>query len=95
MALLDAMALSLALRQNPDQALPRYAQMRRWHVRSYQAMSAAFTPMYQSSGWLLPALRDHILAPASRIPPLPRLLTALVSGDMIPPIAGTGFPDAT
>jgi 2-polyprenyl-6-methoxyphenol hydroxylase-like FAD-dependent oxidoreductase len=93
MALLDAMALALALRQHPlDQALPHYAGMRRWHVRIYQTMSAAFTPMYQSSNRLLPALRDHLLAPASRVPPLPRLLSALVSGDMIPPLAGTVFP---
>jgi hypothetical protein len=33
------------------------------------------------------------LAPASMLPPVPRALTALVSGDMIPPIAGTRFPD--
>lgn len=92
MALLDAMALSLALHQNPDHALPQYAQMRRWHVRIYQAMSAAFTPMYQSSSRILPILRDHILAPASTLPPVPRILTALVSGDMIPPIAGSRFP---
>lgn len=92
MALLDAMALAEALRLDPDEALPRYAQMRRWHVRIYQAMSAAFTPMYQSSSKILPRLRDHFLAPASTLPPVPRILTALVSGDMIPPIAGTRFP---
>lgn len=92
MALLDAMALALALQEPAEQALPRYAQMRRWHVRSYQAMSWAFTPMYQSSGWVLPVLRDKVLAPAAQIPPVPRLLTALVSGDMIPPLASTRFP---
>ena len=92
MALLDAMALALALREPVEQALPRYAQMRRWHVRSYQAMSRVFTPMYQSSGRVLPVLRDRLLAPAAHVPPVPRLLTALVSGDMIPPLASTRFP---
>jgi 2-polyprenyl-6-methoxyphenol hydroxylase-like FAD-dependent oxidoreductase len=98
MALLDAMALSEALSEAfhlpLDEALPRYAAMRRWHVRLYQAMSAAFTPMYQSASRVLPVLRDVLLAPASAIPPVPRLLTALVAGDMIPPLAGSRFPDA-
>lgn len=95
MALLDAMALAVALQTTPlAEALPLYARMRRWHVRTYQAMSVAFTPMYQSSSRILPRLRDHLLAPASRVPPLPRLLTALVSGDMIPPLAGVAFPPA-
>jgi 2-polyprenyl-6-methoxyphenol hydroxylase-like FAD-dependent oxidoreductase len=94
MALLDAMALSLALQSGAplQDALRLYAKMRRWHVRTYQSMSAAFTPMYQSASHLLPRLRDWVLAPASAIPPMPRLLTALVAGDMIPPIAGTQFP---
>lgn len=96
MALLDAMALATALQaaQPLDAALAHYARMRRWHVRLYQAMSAVFTPMYQSQSRLLPLLRNHLLAPASALPPMPRLLTALVSGDMIPPLAGVAFPPA-
>ena len=30
-------------------------------------------------------LRDHLLAPAMRLPGVPRLLTALVSGDLLSP----------
>ena len=56
-------------------------------------MSAAFTPQYQSHSRALPALRDHLLAPLSRIWPLPRILTSLVTGDRLPPIAGTRFPE--
>ena len=86
MALLDAWALFNALQQHPlHQALPAYAAARRWHVRLYQGMSAAFTPMYQSGSRMLPLLRDHLFAPASRWPGMPRLLTALVSGDLISP----------
>ncbi len=93
MALLDAMALTLALQTRPvDEAPAEYARMRRWHVRAYQAMSAAFTPMYQSDSRLLPPLRDHLLAPLSRLPVVRNVLTALVSGDMIPPIASTRWP---
>lgn len=85
MALLDAQALARALRLPLDQALPAYHRARRWHLGLYQALSAAFTPQYQSHSRLLPALRDHLLAPLSRIWPLPHVLTALVSGDLIPP----------
>lgn len=87
MALLDAWALFTALQRYPlDEALPRYAAMRRWHVRMYQWMSALFTPMYQSGSRTLPLLRDHLLAPSTRVPGVPRLLTALVSGDLLPPV---------
>lgn len=86
MALLDAWALFTALQSRPlDEALPRYAAMRRWHVRMYQVMSALFTPMYQSGSRSLPMLRDHLLAPATHLPGVPRLLTALVSGDLLRP----------
>lgn len=85
MAILDAWALRAALQATPDlgTALQRYAAMRRWHVRLYQWASAAFTPMYQSDSRALPLLRDHVLTPLSRIPPVPRLLSRLVRGDLI------------
>ncbi len=87
MALLDARALQLALRLAPlDEALPHYAAARRWHVRIYQAFSWAFTPQYQSDSRLLPVLRDRLLFPVSQIAPIPRVLTRLVCGDMIPPL---------
>jgi 2-polyprenyl-6-methoxyphenol hydroxylase-like FAD-dependent oxidoreductase len=93
MALLDALALSLALdREALDEALPLYARMRRWHVRLYQGMSAAFTPQYQSDSRTLPVLRDWFLAPVSLTPPLPRVLSRLVAGQLIPPLAGVNFP---
>ncbi len=93
MALLDALALATALEgATGDAALAAYARMRRWHVRLYQAMSAAFTPQYQSDSRWLPVLRDRVLMPLSRLPPLPRLLTRLVAGDLIPPLAGETIP---
>ena len=88
MALLDALALALALRLPLEDALPCYRQSRRWHLGLYQTLSAAFTPQYQSHSRALPALRDRLLSPISRFWPLPRILSALVSGDLIPPIAG-------
>lgn len=90
MALLDAAALAGALAQEhhlPD-ALISYAKGRRAHVALYQQMSAAFTPLYQSGGQALPWLRDRVLQPISQTPPMPRLLSRLVCGDLVPPISG-------
>ena len=87
MALLDAYALAAALARHhhlPD-ALNTYVKARRWHVALYQAMSRIFTPMYQSHSRALPALRNHIATPLSRMPPAPRLLSRLVCGDLLPP----------
>ena len=92
MALLDAMALALALEGGLDGALPRYGAMRRWHRGFYQQFSALLTPMYQSHSRALPVLRDRVLAPLGRVPPVRQVLTALVSGDVLPPLAGRRWP---
>ncbi|MCP5072368.1 MAG: FAD-dependent monooxygenase [Rhodobacteraceae bacterium] len=84
MALLDAYVLADALRRlDIDAALAEYARIRRWHVRVYQAISWAFTPMYQSDSRILPFLRDWLLAPASGVWPTPGLLAKLVCGDLV------------
>lgn len=91
MALLDARALSLAIRRHRHSiadALGAYVKARRFHVLVYQAMSAVFTPQYQSDSRALPVLRDRVLFPISRVPLLPRVLSALVSGTMLPPLGG-------
>ncbi|WP_413718560.1 FAD-dependent oxidoreductase [Silicimonas sp. MF1-12-2] len=88
MAMLDAMALGLALERFPvEEALRHYRMARRWHVWLYQAMSRAFTPQYQSDSRVLPVLRDRALYPLSAVPPIPAILTRLVCGDLIPPMA--------
>jgi 2-polyprenyl-6-methoxyphenol hydroxylase-like FAD-dependent oxidoreductase len=92
MALLDAYALSIALCGPWEDALARYARMRRWHVRAYQGMSWLFTPMYQSQSRALPIIRNHLLAPIADWPVMRTMLTRLVSGDMIPPLAGVAYP---
>jgi salicylate hydroxylase len=81
MALLDAWALARALRAEelPD-ALPRAVRMRRRHVQLFQALSALFTPVYQSDGRALPLLRDRIVGPLSRFWPATALQAAMVTG---------------
>lgn len=87
MALLDAWALSEALKYFPvEKALPAYARARRGHVLAYQSMSAAFTPQYQSDSRILPVIRDRILFPVSVVPPAKQILTALVRGNIVPPL---------
>ena len=87
MALLDAHALALALRLADGQdPLALFAQARRAHVRTYQRISALFTPQFQSESRALPPLRDRLLFPLSQLPPLSRLLSTLVSGRLLPPL---------
>ena len=88
MALLDAFALTHALRarSNPSEATALYAQMRRWHVRLYQAASWLFTPVYQSDSRVLPWLRDWVTAPLGRVPPGPWILARLVAGETGDPL---------
>ena len=86
MALLDAQALWLAVAQHHHlaDALACYAKARRWHVATYQTLSWAFTPMYQSNGRIMPLVRDWVATPLSRMPPAPRILSQLVRGNLVP-----------
>lgn len=94
MALLDAYALVLGLERHPrnlGSALRAYTKLRGFHVRLYQSVSYLFTPVYQSRGNLLPALRDWIAAPLMSVPPAPALLAALVSGAYGQPLKRLGL----
>ena len=93
MGLLDAYALAASLDGHADvgQALAAYARARRWHVRAYQALSAVFTPFYQSDSPLWPGLRDWLLAPATRVPGVPRTLAAMVAGQVGWPLKPLGL----
>ena len=82
LALLDAWALSEALNRqaNLEVALQEYARMRALHIWIYQTTSHLFTPFYQSDDEGLAAIRDHVVAPLSRLWPGPALLAGLVAG---------------
>jgi 2-polyprenyl-6-methoxyphenol hydroxylase-like FAD-dependent oxidoreductase len=98
MALLDAAALAAALgaADSVDEALGRYAAMRRWHVRLYQFLSLTLTPMYQSDSVLLPVLRDLLVGTLARVPPMPSILAGMVSGQLLSPLKALGLkPPAT
>ena len=82
MALLDAHALAGGLRGATDVAsgLATAVAMRRRHVRLYQAMTALFTPVYQSDSRILPFVRDRLVGPLSGRWPANRIQAAMVSG---------------
>lgn len=88
MALLDAAALAGALAEagSIDDALGEYARLRRWHVRLYQLLSLTLTPFYQSDGQVLPLVRDVLVSAIARVPPVPWLLAAMVSGQLLSPL---------
>jgi len=87
MAMLDARALAVALRDSGDvaTALARYAALRRWHIRFYQYLSAGFTPFYQSDSRVLPPLRDWIVAPSTRLPIIRGFVASMVAGTIMDP----------
>lgn len=93
MAMLDSCALRAALRKSSDldTALTHYAALRRWHVRFYQALSALFTPFYQSDSRLLPSLRDWFVAPATRLPLVRGYVAAMVAGTILDPRVRLGL----
>ena len=82
MALLDAWALALALRQqaDPDAAIERAIALRRRHVWLYQWLTALFTPVYQSDSRILPFARDRLVGPLSKLWPATVIQAAMVAG---------------
>ena len=92
MALLDTVALARALAQAPlADALPLYAKMRRGHLQVYQGMSRFLTPQYQSNNAMLAAFRDRVVAPLARVWPMPRVMGAVASGLIVPPVSGEPY----
>jgi salicylate hydroxylase len=93
MALLDAHALAKGLRESEDvgAGLAAAVTMRRRHVRLYQALTALFTPVYQSDSRTLPFIRDRLVGPLSGLWPANRIQAAMVSGLIGGPLAPLGL----
>ena len=94
MALLDAFALpqGLASGDGIQDGLHRAIGLRARHVKLYQALTWAATPLYQSDSVWHALLRDFLLTPLGRIPPGPRIQARLVSGLVGDPLATLGLP---
>ena len=93
MALLDAWALALGLREGSDvsDAIARAIAYRRFHVWLYQVLPAFFTPVYQSDSRAIPFLRDRLVGPVSKVWPAPGIQAALVSGLVGAPLGRLGL----
>ena len=65
--------------------------MRRRHVRLYQWLTWLFTPVYQSDSRLLPAIRDWLVGPVSKLWPATTIQAAMVSGLIGNPLAPLGL----
>ena len=93
MALLDAWALARGLEEAPglDLGLAHAVRLRRRHVRLYQALSALFTPAYQSDSRLLPFVRDRIVPPFGRRWPATTIQAEMVAGTFGGPLDRLGL----
>jgi 2-polyprenyl-6-methoxyphenol hydroxylase-like FAD-dependent oxidoreductase len=93
MALLDAWALAKALREEEglEPALRRAVALRRSHVRLYQALSALFTPAYQSDSLVLPWIRDRVVPPFGSLWPATRIQAEMVAGTFGGPMERLGL----
>jgi 2-polyprenyl-6-methoxyphenol hydroxylase-like FAD-dependent oxidoreductase len=101
MALLDAASLGTSLRPDVDvaDAIAEHARRRRTHILFFQALSRVLTPFYQSDGVMLPAMRDHLIAPMLRRKGIVHaMVAAMVTGDVLKPFvkataerSGTGL----
>jgi 2-polyprenyl-6-methoxyphenol hydroxylase-like FAD-dependent oxidoreductase len=82
MALLDALALRDALRgaDTLPGALVRFARQRQQHVWIYQFWSRWLTPLFQSEGRTLAALRDLLFHPLGRLPGGRRTMLRVLTG---------------
>lgn len=88
MALLDSLALAKAISVSDafDDFAPLCARMRSTHVKLFQTASWARTPFYQSDNRFLPAIRDSLFEPVSRLPFAKKMVTALGAGLLTQPV---------
>lgn len=93
MALLDAWALARSLREQAsvEVALEGFVAARRSHVRLYQMLSLALTPLYQSDHLAPAVVRDRLIAPTLSLKPFDHLAAAGVAGLIGKPLARLGL----
>ena len=86
MALLDASVLAETLAEYPvEKALAVYQQRRMWHLKTYQSLSFLMTPLYQSDRRLSGLLRDHIVTPFAQTNIGKKLISRVISGNLVAP----------
>jgi 2-polyprenyl-6-methoxyphenol hydroxylase-like FAD-dependent oxidoreductase len=81
LALMDAACLADTLKTWPlSEALMRYSELRRRHLRFYQFATRWTTPFFQSNWLPLGWLRDAIFPVINQLPVLRREMTSTMAG---------------
>jgi 2-polyprenyl-6-methoxyphenol hydroxylase-like FAD-dependent oxidoreductase len=82
LGLVDALVLSRCVAQHADldEAIVHYDRERRKHIRFYHAASKWLSLVFQSDSVVVPALRDLLFSPVSRIPYMRRQMLESLSG---------------
>jgi 2-polyprenyl-6-methoxyphenol hydroxylase-like FAD-dependent oxidoreductase len=95
LALIDAITLASALRQNAnvDSALMAYERMRRPHLRYYQNASRRVTPLFQSHSRALGWVRDIFFGPMAKTPGIARIMRTTLAGMRKHPFGLWKMPD--
>ena len=95
LALIDALTLASALRQNAnvESALAAYEKMRRPHLRYYQNASRRVTPMFQSHKRMAGWLRDIFFGPMGKTPGIARIMRTTLAGIRKSPLGLWKMPD--
>ena len=83
LALMDAMVLADCMGEYELEGVSTRYALRRWlHLRAYQGLSLALTPMFQSRfGWQA-TLRNRVLSPATRV--FSGTATRVLDGEVLP-----------
>ena len=93
MALLDAFALArgMASGGGVSECIAHAASLRSRHIKIYQALTWAATPLYQSDNVWHAALRDLLLTPLGRVWPGPGIQARMVAGLVGDPLRPLGL----
>jgi 2-polyprenyl-6-methoxyphenol hydroxylase-like FAD-dependent oxidoreductase len=95
LALIDTITLASALRQRKDvdEALALYEKIRRPHIRYYQMMSRAMTPVFQSDSRVTGWMRDLLFGPMAKTPGISHIMRTTLTGVRKFPLGLWKVPD--
>ncbi|CAN7162716.1 FAD-dependent monooxygenase [Phenylobacterium sp. LjRoot164] len=82
MGIIDAVELAERLGDDVPRSVRGFQASRRRHAGLYQFMSRWLTPMFQSSGWLGPFVRDLVFTPMSKAPGGHQIAARVLTGTL-------------
>lgn len=82
LGLIDAVELAERLTPDVVRSVRGYQAARRRHAGLYQFISRWLTPLFQSSGWLGPLVRDWLFTPGSKAPGARQVAAFVLTGTL-------------